>query len=75
MGRIARTRSPPRNPHRPMPQTLREINRARRAHQVFATFLTYYRRRGLRGAAALAKARRNTARIHRVPANTLFAGT
>lgn len=58
-----------------MPQTFREINRARRAHQAFASFLAFYRRRGLRGAAALAKARRTTARIHGVRANTLIAAT
>lgn len=52
-----------------MPQpSFREINRARRFLQAFETFLAFYRRRGLRGAAARTKARSVAARIHRPPA-------
>jgi hypothetical protein len=51
-----------------MPQpSFREINRARRFRQAFDTFVAFYRRQGLRGAAARSKARSVAARIHRPP--------
>lgn len=44
--------------------TFRETNRARRQHMAYQTFLGFWRRKGLRGAAAQSRARRAAERIH-----------
>jgi hypothetical protein len=50
--------------------SFREINAARRSTQAFHNFRAFYRRRGLRGAAASGKARNTAARIHGAPPAT-----